>query len=391
MAYMKDSTGRRLDSFEVGPLVRGGTFAVIGDSIAAASTNGNQGRQGYAWHSRLPMILGQRTRRVAVFATAGYTLEQIRDNHLPQVLAMNPRPDMCVIAGGTNNVSTPGPQWTALLDIIASLKAAGIRPVLWVIPPRADAIAAVAAWNAKVRALAVVNRYQVVDAYSPMIDPATGSYISGYESDSPAIHPTRRSHYRIAAYNAPAWAAPQGSPAPYLTAGAGDLTNLIDSNRGLFLTDNDSNGLSDGWSVGAAGTGSYTRNVDADGYTWQRIVKTSGGARSVFRLVTSGFSAGDRLALSSLFESSSVDIAATVQALPRTSGVVNADETTWVQACVSVLGGIVTSQVIYGENIVPAGTTDYQVVIQVDSDAVAGSSYIGVARLGLFNLTTMGL
>ena len=117
-------------------------------------------------------------------------MSEIRDTHLPQVLAANPRPAACGIMAGTNDCwSGSGANFnltastTAYLDIITQLRAAGICPIIFLIPPNATSTLAqrnTLQWNARLRAIGEKYGVAVADNFSPVINPTTGGIAAAY-------------------------------------------------------------------------------------------------------------------------------------------------------------------------------------------------------------------
>jgi lysophospholipase L1-like esterase len=371
-----------------------GTFAVMGDSITALGDGGtnNESVCGSGWHVIMAALTGGRIRRYGYKATAGYTLVQIESTLLPQILALNPYPEACVIAGGTNNVSDPDPQYAALLRIISSLRSKGIRPILWKIPPRADnptAAAAVPIWNARIHALANRYGYRYVDAYTPSVDPLTGTWISGHTADY--VHPTYKQLGIIAAYNVArnTFLNGFGDATPYLIKSAFQGINLINSDRGLFGSDGNSDGLSDGWTIGAVGA-TYSRSQDGSGVWWQRITKAAAGSiqGSIFRNVTTGFSVGDTISLAARVNCTDAGAGSwTFLAIPRASDG-NALAASGIAPANSIRPAI-NDGLIYARYVVPANTVSFSVEFSVASVAPGADFYAELAQLTFLNETNL--
>lgn len=193
------------------PARRSVKFAVLGDSNSETSNNMQN------WHTYLSALCEGRALWGGYFATAGFTLANIRDTHLPSVLALSgySKPGMVIIAGGTNPIDTVNftiaGQLAVLKDICAQLEAAGIAPVLVAIPPRHDgangtAQAAVNAytrrWNAAVANLAAERRYKLLPFFRAMVDTATGLMKTTHQTGD-NIHFSQAGHAAIAQACAP--------------------------------------------------------------------------------------------------------------------------------------------------------------------------------------------
>lgn len=250
--------------------------AFLGDSITDYEVN-----SGRAWHKQLGNLSGQRALWRGYGATGGYTLAQIETTHLPAILAFDPLPQIVVIAGGTNDTGaavgySEATSRATLLRIAAALEAKGIKPGLWTLPPRDDSPTVrdrVTRWNAWIYRTALANGWPVVDAYSALVDPATGLYKTALKQDD--VHPNNVGHLAIAQR---ALADQQFMKHvvdfnPDLATSATDTANV--AQIGLFVGDSNADGLADGWS----GFGTYTKSLIAAPYgNWQRISLASGTA-----------------------------------------------------------------------------------------------------------------
>lgn len=267
--------------------------AVIGDSITAF-----QSVYGQSWHRQIVQLSGQSVRYRADPGTGGYTLEQGESVHLPTVLALNPRPEICTIALGTNNVGAVGYSFTTSkathARIRATLEAAGIMPGLWTLPPRDDSTTVngyVQEWNAWIWELHRAYGYPVIDAHSALVDPTTGLYKSTLKLDD--VHPNRLGHLRIAqqALGDPRFTGRfTRNGTPHLSTSVLEASNLFPGG-GVFAVDTNADGLSDGLSK--IGTPTLTRGAAPYGQ-WQRMSVASGVPNSgiVRATVATGVTAG---------------------------------------------------------------------------------------------------
>ena len=130
-------------------------------------------------------------------ATAGYTAAQIRDTHLPVMLAA--APTYCIVWGPENDALANGDSVTSatltiMQDMCQQLESVGTTPILCTIVPAQPLLAAETdRVNAFVANYAQTHGYPLLDFYSVLVDPTTGAYKTGYSSasDSPAhTHPT---------------------------------------------------------------------------------------------------------------------------------------------------------------------------------------------------------
>jgi lysophospholipase L1-like esterase len=212
----------------------------MGDSITA-----NYGNN-LAQISDSPMayaaaLSGARTLHRGSTATGGFTLKQIRDTHLPVVVAMTPKPAACIVLGGTNNVGASASFVLAdaiavLAQIYDGLEAAGIRPIACTIPPRGDSATVNALadkYNRSVRKLAASRGYALADYHRVLTDPATSSYRAGL-GQTDKIHPS----YLGTKVMGQALSSALVSSLPFTTPPLGehlaDATDLL-AGAGLFL------------------------------------------------------------------------------------------------------------------------------------------------------------
>jgi lysophospholipase L1-like esterase len=281
-------------------ITRAGAVA-IGDSMTAYNSPvGDPGRYGHVWWNLLGIATKGKLRFDGFFATAGYTIAQIKDTHLPSVLAMNPKPGSCFVMCGTNDIvggARPTNQNRAdYQSICTQLLAVGICPVILTIAPHADPNRSVwiTAFNAWLRDLASRNGFPILDFNDILVDPTTGGFKSGMldPTDPTFVHPSRAGHTLIATVGAAdaVFTARFPDGQPYLSRGINDSANLLDP-YGLFLTDTNADGIADGW-TSALITGTTASLVD-DGSVrgkWQRLSKVNAatGNAYIYRNISPG-------------------------------------------------------------------------------------------------------
>ncbi|QOC56038.1 esterase [Gordonia phage Clown] len=245
MAYMKDVTGRRLDTFRVREHLTVMYTAALGDSIDADVA-------GY-WPTACALT-HQRMRYGYNGGVGGNTTTQA----LARIGEITTRrPTVCIIGGGVTNDIGQGISAATTRDNIASmvttLKAAGIIPLLRGCPPRGSgaapydtnslAIAAVTAHNTWARTYAAAEGIDYFDIHTPLVDTGTGLMSSAYTDDG--IHPN------AAGILAAARAFRDANFPTFANAQPFDLgvsTFEMSPNDGLFIADSNSDGLSDTWS-----------------------------------------------------------------------------------------------------------------------------------------------
>lgn len=279
-AAKKYANRSQLDAV-VGSLAVRAAAVTIGDSITAAGYIG-PGQFSHAWWNQFSISTQNRIRFDACFATPGHTIQQIRDDHLPSVLAMDPKPGSCWILAGTNNMlnawDLPAMK-TAYQEILDALIEAYILPVVVTIPPNnasGTKRQRITIWNAYLRNLAQVKGYPMLDAHSVLTDAATGAFKTGMFLDDD--HPNASGNAAIASLAATDTQLVSRFPLgqPYLTRGADDGVNLVSG--GLFTADTNADGIGNSWlstGNGAAGTASIVADASVAG-AYQRVRKTSG-------------------------------------------------------------------------------------------------------------------
>ena len=182
------------------------SIMALGDSLTAVvspydpttgydSHNGgpNGGHSACDWLFQGNLLADSAMNVLGGAATAGYTAEQIRDTHLPTILAA--KPTYCVVQAGANNALGDGEFPNSTLAVVegicASLVAAGITPILATFPPATivslsqNEIDRMNTWASE---YAHRNGYPLLDFYNALVDHSTGAYKAGYTTDN--LHPT---------------------------------------------------------------------------------------------------------------------------------------------------------------------------------------------------------
>jgi lysophospholipase L1-like esterase len=264
----------------------------VGDSITDNWSGFDY--QPYMGSSYLPLLTVQTMQRIkylGIYATGGITAAKMRDLHLPQVLALNPAPGACILFCGTNDTGVVDRLWNlsymkaVLKEMARSLMNAGIAPILVTIPPHDDFTAYTAnseEWNSYVRQFVIQHNLPLFDTDTAVTDP-DNTYKTGYTTDG--LHPTATG-YEAMVNQAIADGLPNIFPVndpTLLTARTtGDLTNIINDgtlNLGMFTTDTNADGVSDGFT-------------------------TSG--QTISRAITSGWSAGEPMVFSARVKTTSI-------------------------------------------------------------------------------------
>lgn len=224
------------------------------------------------------------------YASGGFTIEQVRDTHLPTVLALDPPPAAVRVMAGTNNMPTLNlaNALAAYKEITDALVGAGIRPIICTIPPRTNVSWSgnIDLFNQTLRSLAAHEGLDLVDYHEVLTNPATGGFRPGY-GRLDDVHPD------VLGYRACAdlLAATLRKRFPTVSAPLADSTteagNLLGATA-LFLTDTRTtggetagNGIADGFiNTGSAGN-VFTRVTDPSGYGHQVAQVPVGSAANV--------------------------------------------------------------------------------------------------------------
>lgn len=286
----------------------------MGDSIT--DYGGNQDYQpwlGPIYLNQLHILSRQRIRYGGVYATGGYHMTQIRDTHLPQVLALSPAPGAAILFLGTNDIGNPLNYTQHIFKgIVAQLLDASIAPILVTIMPRDDATTnnpTVITWNTWVKQFALANGFFVLDAYAAVS--LAGAFRSGYSSDG--MHPTPIGYRAIADQGIT-----DGLPLlfPVLTQNLTstlitDLTNFFNdgvNNLGLFTTDTDLDGVADGFTKSGTGTFSLVIPSGGDGLSgnWQQIRHSTTGNTVFIQRTISGYVGGEQYRFSCRVQTSNI-------------------------------------------------------------------------------------
>ncbi len=306
--------------------------------------------------------------------TTAMMLARIED-----VLAIHPA--NCVILGGTNDLSSVDPATiVAHLDEIAgTLQAAGIRPILALVPPRDGAVGLVQALNRAIQNYADGKNLKAVDFYSVLADPATGSYAAGNSVDG--IHPSDRGA-QLMAEQFLAQTQRLFIPVASFLPSAGVVDgNLLADPAGTLNRSPAS--LENGW-VRMSGSGSANTIQDDRGFAWHAITAAGTDAFQIGRLYLSAgagtFTPGDRMAFVTRFKA---DLS---QAAPGSSYSVTMQFVNGAQQVLAFVDNwtqTVAEHKIFHEFTVPQGTTFINVYAQVQG---VGAD-LQIAQTGLYNLS----
>jgi len=195
------TTDNALENATYASAARRSTLHVLGDSISANGLIVGSS-SGFAVASAVNpwfwahMLSGARLRIGTIAATGGYTTQQIKDTHLPTILALvQPGERVAVLAGtndGWDGAAGDAATRANMASMWAQIAAKGAVPVLCTVPPVDADTGAALGWrvtyNAWVARQARANGWPFLDFFGALSDPATaGDYKAGFGVDG--IHP----------------------------------------------------------------------------------------------------------------------------------------------------------------------------------------------------------
>jgi lysophospholipase L1-like esterase len=324
----------------------------------------------------------------------GNNASDLRARLQADVLAYSP--NLVTLWVGTNDVTQSRTFDAYKADVqalVTALKGAGITPVLFTIPPRADnsKYATIGAWNLWLKTYAQEQRVSLVDAYAVLVNPATGAYKAGFDSGD-GIHISMAGHNAVAQefVSRIAGRVPAGGVLrPRYTA---DENNLL--TNGLLLTNVDASpSIPDGW-LRSGGTAGVTETIvqDADFYggtAWEVACVNPTSPPQFLQSTKSDWSVGDVLLFvlkAKVVSSSGVGAAKGLRVNANFFGASSPTSIVGRYLQLPGLKGIITKRFT-----VPAGTTGpVQVACIFDVDATASATY-RVGEFAVYNLTRLGL
>ncbi len=313
-----------------------------------------------------------------VFAGGGDDINDIRVEHLPDVLAEDPAPGLCVVLGGTNdlpalvNPAAIAERIANLRNIYGQLTDGVILPVACAVPTSDTQRANAISLNTEIATLATELALPFVDFFSVTDDGAAG-WIVGYSDDGGHPNSVGAKVMGIELRDTlDDWL--QENFPPLVTAADDADADLLWFN-GRMIDDGNVDGVPDGgnpqvqdaWIVvnGAADTAfSLVPSVELDG-NWWRINKTAFTEQT--RLWTNAadpiVTSGDTIALGFKCKVASADAATTIiiQAYDRNDAIVS-----MYKVALADLQAAVDPFVFYKEVVIPSGTTELRLFISIN-------------------------
>jgi len=316
---------------------------------------------------------------------------QRADQMVPRIVAdaLSHGGQFCGISTGTNDASagrTPAQHAADIRAMCAAIVAAGQTPILTTGVPNPSG----GATNYRLLfdqyrrftiAYAIQNGWPLVDTYSALVDPATGGYLTAYDSGD-GIHPNnagkRVMGEALVAAMQPYLAPLKVAPAAWDTAA--QTANLVPNP--LFKVDTNADGVPDSWTK----TGTLTVTTGTDAAVkgrWMRIQETaSAGFAQVQAPITITGLPGRSIAVSGLFRV--VGTTATTLTI-STSGAATNLNMRPIAGWTEPTGDWRT---FYLQAKVPVGATSMAINFNTNGGATVDAY---VAQLGVYDLTAAGL
>lgn len=363
----------------VAPL--GNRWVTLGDSITAG---GAAGTQGDAWPKYAALISQQKFRVVKNAGVSGNTSAQARARIATDVLPH--KPQGCTVLVGTNDIAMGVPMATwqeNVQGIVAELRANGIAPVLITLPPRTGGAATLNLWNTWLRRYASEQGIPLVDFYGLLADPLTGDWKAGYSSDDvhPLSVPLAAMGRLVAEKLGPLLPA---SDLP-ISRNNADANNFVPNP--MFAEGATVDGVPDKWVPISSGTGTKTYSLVTDPAIQGNWAQTeasgfSADAGLAYYLASTptGWSAGDRIAISAYLQVPSIGATSSYSLVPTFLGTTPSLVDRLTQPLPEVCR-------YYTEFDLPITPTQAQLKAVI----TGGTGTIKFAHPTVYNLTEMGL
>lgn len=255
------------------------------------------------------MVSNQQAMMESVLSYGGYRSDQLLAV-VADVTALASS-DVRVVVNdiGTNDASASVPVATYaanMMAIIAAERAVGQLPVLMTQPPLSPSGVVktlIIGYNQWLRRFAQHQRLPLVDVYPSTVTVSNGQMLAAYDNGD-GVHMNGNGNLAVANLLKTALTnvlppAPTG-----LVQFSPGAPNMLSNST--FLNDANTDGVPDGWNKGTGAGFTASLVSDARGFNWQRITLSgaTGSLREVYATqVTTGFAAGDRLAIAALVRS----------------------------------------------------------------------------------------
>lgn len=279
-----------------------------------------------------------------------------------------------------NSVSASMANITA---IVATLRAAGVRPVIGSMTP--DAVSGgsstrktfAATMNRNLLKFCNDNGIPFVDCHTPIVNSATGAVSASYVAADNSVHLNASGSALLGRLFAQTLDSLCPPDAPQHVNYVGDPSDLLPG-YGLF-TFSPTSGVAGGWTNGltTGATASIVTDPNVVGST-QRLTGVAAGAdSSIAYNITAGWSVGDTVEYSGIVSS---DGGVTATVLMSASG------GTGLQQRIAYVKYPLTRARFRQRFVVPAGATSLAIYLYLR----AGTGVIEYSQVGVRNLTTLG-
>lgn len=321
------------------------------------------------------------------FGVPGNTTQQILAR-VPQVIAA--KPDICIVLAGTNDNPTSD-TYVYLPQIVTALQAAGITPVLATLPPSSSTNAltagphnAVRIRNTWITRYATAHGLHWVDFFGALVDPLTGLYKAGWNSD--ITHPKQIGYAAMGQAVSDALSNQVKAGTSWLVQDFADAS--VFTGDGLFTTGTTVPG---NWYIAAgSGFGSFV----SDSYFLGRAFKMTRSDASTIVIekdigtASWNFEPGDLVAVSCKVKTSGLNTSggtATIS-VPNNSQTAGhpTNMVSWQIGADFPNGGVV-----YYESVIPAGTSGASIQIRMDGGSGSGDS-LTIGQFSVRSLTGNG-
>jgi lysophospholipase L1-like esterase len=367
-------------------LRRGHRTIVIGDSQAGGFyTAGTFPTSWYQWFNQAAV----ESRSVIQWAGNAGVLANPTSSmltRLPGLLASKVPDKLFIIAGYSDlNYQVPVPTIAANINQLVNItKAANVLPILCTVPPQppdptgvdTTVVLRVVQLNLQIRNIAKLQGVPLVDFFQLLADPLTGQYKQGYSTDG--SHPNMVASRMMAAKAIAATANLYDQEYPYIPAFDHDGMNLISDP--LFLQ------TPTQWTAATVSGVAMQQSLGTDlAIAGNTLTLTKTDTASVNTLsgvpVTSGFTAGDRLAFVGRIKTANCEAGAM-----QFDVALQFDPGAQVSYPIYHWAVDIADGQWYVEIVVPTGVTTMTPVITLNS----GTGSVTLGQIGVINLTQLG-
>jgi len=366
---------------------------VAGDSISSYDASYTT-----AWSRLGPNFAGDVVEDWRVFATGGADMEELADQYLETILALDPAPGYGVIALGTNDIGDEDPLSVIRdrLDVwLDAFESRGIMPILWAPPPRGASDTALntatAAWASYIRGIGRARGWEVLDAHRILAISPEGTLDPALEQGD-GIHPNYAGHLTLGRAFAEVLHRVMTRPLHRLIENQQDPAKS--AGFGLFLEDSNSDGRANGVNASGSPTPSL---VAADFGNAQRFSAASGTTPSgTLYWDTTGLTAGHTYDLSYVLEGDLHNLIWAVEITARSASASVAaniapanrhDQTTGLR----LLTPSDRLRFNLPRFVLPAGADRIRAVMGVSGGEAEADSYVQVSQWTVTDLTDLGL